>query len=181
MRGLIPGLENPTPMRLAMPALFQEDGFTNRFVSAFDDALAPVLTTLDCIDAYLDPALTPPDFLPWLAAWVGIELDENWSEAQQRRLIGSAVALASWRGTRRGLVGLLSAYAGVPEDAIEVEDSGGVAHAQSANSPVPGSSTPTLVVRIRATDDGIDVTRVERLVALAKPAHLPHDVEVVPA
>jgi phage tail-like protein len=95
-----------------MPAPFQGDSFTERFLSAFDDIIAPVLTTLDTIDAYLDPWLTPPDFLPWLAGWVGAELDENWSEQQQRRLVATAVDLLQWRGTRRGTVELIRGRTG---------------------------------------------------------------------
>lgn len=182
MRGMIAGLENPHPMRLSMPALYQEDDFTNRFVSAFDEVLATILQTVDSVDAYFDPTLAPMDFVAWLAQWVGLELDENWSDEQQRRLVGRAVELASWRGTARGLVDLLRIYAGLPEEAIEIEDNGGVSHSQTPNASFPGEATPRLVVRIRSADEGdVDVTRVERLVAMAKPAHLPHQVEVLEA
>jgi phage tail-like protein len=34
------------------------------------EVLAPVVATIDCLGAYLDPALTPEDFLRWLGGWV---------------------------------------------------------------------------------------------------------------
>ena len=67
-RGLVRMLISPHPLADALPALFQEDGFTQRFMSAFDAALAPVFATLDNLPTYFDPWLTPPDFLEWLGS-----------------------------------------------------------------------------------------------------------------
>lgn len=182
MRGLVPGLVNPYPLVIHLPAAYQGEAFTEQFLSAFDDALAPLLTTLDTIDAYLDPALTPPDFLGWLAGWMGIELDENWSESQQRRLIAEAVALLQWRGTRRGMVDLIRHYLGVAEDQVDVEESGGVAWSATPDGAIPGSSPPRVVVRVRlAEPDRIDLDRLEGLIAGTVPAHVGPKVEVVVA
>jgi phage tail-like protein len=182
MRGLIPGLVSPHPLGLSLPALYQEDEFTQRFMAALDDVLAPVPMTIDNFSAYLDPLITPVDFLPWLAGWVGLELDENWSEEQQRRLVAEAAVLYQWRGTRRGLVELIHHYLGVEEAAIEVTDSGGAVWSVAPGTPPPGSAQPALVVRVRVADPGsIDRARLERLVATAKPAHVAHEVEVVAA
>ena len=62
---------------------------TQRFVSTFDTALAPVIATLDGLPGYVDPWLAPTDFLDWLAGWVGVEVDEEWT-VPQRRQIGRA-------------------------------------------------------------------------------------------
>ena len=69
MRGAVPGLPTPHPIGLALPALYLDDGFTQRFTAGLDEVLAPVLLTLDCLDAYLDLELAPPDFLDWLAGY----------------------------------------------------------------------------------------------------------------
>lgn len=178
MRGTIPGLVNPHPLVTALPSLYQGSSFTERFLSAFDDLLAPLFTTLGTVDAYLDPRLAPADFLPWLAGWVGIELDENWSEEQQRRLIAEGVSLLQWRGTRRGLVDLIGNYLGVEETAVVVEDSGGVAWSATPNGPLPGSGVPTVLVRVAGTDGEVDLARLERVVESAVPAHVAPTVEV---
>lgn len=179
MRGLVPGLVNPYPLVTHLPAAFQGEAFTEQFLSVFDDALAPLLTTLDTFVAYLDPALAPPDFLGWLAGWVGIELDENWSEAQQRRLVAGAVGLLQWRGTRRGTVDLIRHYLGVEKEAIEVEDSGGVAWSATPDGAIPGSTPPKVAVRVRVTDPGqVDTDRLEWLMSATVPAHVSYEVEV---
>ncbi|MGH9198184.1 MAG: phage tail protein, partial [Acidimicrobiia bacterium] len=77
MRESAPDLETPYPLGQTLPAIFQEDDFALRFVSAFDRVLAPVISTLDNVSAYLDPKIAPPDFVEWLAGWVGLALDEN--------------------------------------------------------------------------------------------------------
>lgn len=180
MRGLIPGLVNPHPLGLSLPALYQHEDFVQQWVSAFDDVLAPLLMTIDNFDAYLDPLLSPGDFLAWLAGWVGIELDENWSEEERRRLVSRAAALYKWRGTRRGIVELVHQYLDVPDDAIEVTDSGGAAWSVTPGATPPGTATPTLTVRVRVDDAAtVDRARLDQLVGAAKPAHVAHEVEVV--
>ncbi|MBW3578951.1 MAG: phage tail protein [Actinobacteria bacterium] len=180
MRGTVEGLINPHPLATALPAVYQGEGFTERFLSAFDDALAPVMSTLENLDAYLDPSLCPPDFLPWLAGWVGLELDENWTLAQQRRLVATTVELLQWRGTRRGLVELIQRFLGIGEDHIEVTDSGGVTWSVAPGSAPPVSTPPTLKVRVRvASPDEVDDRRLEHLVAASTPAHVTYEVEVV--
>jgi phage tail-like protein len=100
----------------AMQAAATEDEptpFFRRYLRGFDDASAPMRETLDNLHRFFDAFEAPPDFLPWLATWVGIVLDENWPEMKRRRLIREAVELYRWRGTRRGLSRYLEIYAGV--------------------------------------------------------------------
>jgi hypothetical protein len=60
--------------------------------------------------------LTDAEFLPWLATWVALFLDEEWDEAKRRRLISEAVELYRWRGTVLGLKRYLEIYVGlIPE------------------------------------------------------------------
>jgi len=87
--------------------------FFRRYLRGFDDASLPMRETLDNLHRFLDAYEAPPDFLPWLATWVDLVLDENWPEMKRRRLIREAVELYRWRGTRRGLSRYLEIYAGV--------------------------------------------------------------------
>lgn len=177
MRGLVPGLESPHPIGLRLPALYADDGFAQRFCSAFDDVLAPIFGTLDGLPAYLDPALAPDDFVDWLAGWVGLVVDEGWSLQRRRELVARAVALHRWRGTRTGLVEHVRLVTG---GEVEIAESGATSSSTRPQSPLPGSDTPSLHVRVRVPDPAaVDVARLDRLVAAAKPAHLPHTVEVV--
>ena len=63
----------PTPAGAGRcPGLYQERRVhRDASCGALDEVLAPVLSTLDNLPAYLDVATTPDDLLPWLAAWLG--------------------------------------------------------------------------------------------------------------
>lgn len=176
-RRLTPGVPTPHPLVGLLPALFQEDPFATRLCAALDEVLAPVLVALDCLDAYLDPALAPPDFVDWLAGWVGLALDQNWPESQRRALVARAGELYRWQGTRRGLIQHLRLYTGVDP---EVSDSGGAAWSSNPGGSLPGD--PDAEVRVRVvlgSDSSVDERAVEAIVMAAKPAHVRHRIEVV--
>ncbi|HEU0086229.1 MAG TPA: phage tail protein [Pseudonocardiaceae bacterium] len=177
MRGLIPELDSPHPIGLRLPALYADSDFTQRFVSAFDAALAPIFVTLDCLPAYFDPRLAPEDFLDWLAGWVGLLVDESWSIERRRELVSRAVELHRWRGTRRGLAEHVRLVTG---GEVEVSESGACAWSQRPQTPLPGADQPALLIRVRVPDPStVDQRRLDALVAASKPAHLPHTIEVL--
>jgi phage tail-like protein len=156
-----------------------------RFVSAFDPALAPVFATLDSLDAYLDPRLAPEDFLEWLAGWVGFALEERWPVARRRRFVLHAVRLYHRRGTVGGLkehVAILTHGTVDAHERVEIIESGGTTSSRTPGTPPPGSPSPGLLVRVRIDPpQEVDLKRLDALVAAAKPAHVPHRVEVTPS
>jgi phage tail-like protein len=181
------GLGSPHRLGAALPGLYQETdrileplgqaGFVQRFTRALDDVLAPVYAALDSLPAYLDPQLTPVDFLDWLAGWVGVTLDETWPLSRRRALVGQAIRIYSLRGTARGLAEQIEIFTGI---APEIEESGGVSWSTTADSPLPGEPVPRVTVRLRAgPDEEIDERRLRALVAAARPAHVLAEVEVV--
>jgi phage tail-like protein len=175
-RGLVPGLTSSAPLNSALPAVLQEDAFCARMSLAFDESFAPILSTLDCLTSYFDPDLAPPDFLQWLAGWVGLDIDETWPVARRRLLVAEAIELHRIRGTREGLRRLVALYAGIPPD---VEESGACAWSQTAGTPLPGSEQSNLVVRLDLPSGGWVVPAVvERIVRSARPAHVPQYVEI---
>ena len=179
MRQLIPGLDSPHALGLMLPAVYQEDEFSQRLASAFDEVLAPIIATLDSLEAYLDPRLAPDDFVVWLAEWVGLLVDENWTSALTRDLVARAVELYQWRGTAEGLARLVEVYAGARP---EITESGGVAWSAAPGVDAPGVAEPSLVVRVPVPDPSrVDMRRLESIVTAATPAHVPYTVEVVSA
>jgi len=61
----------------------------------------------------------------------------------------------------------------------EIVESGGASWSADAGSPLPGSAQTELLVRLQVSDpETFDVRRLEALVAMIKPAHVPHRVEV---
>jgi phage tail-like protein len=176
-RGVVDGLGTPHPIGRMLPSIYQEDDFTQRLTRAFDDVLAPVQSTLDCIDAYFDPWITPPDMLEWLAGWVGIDFDELLPIERRRLIVSEAVHLYKVRGTALGLAQFLAILTGLE---VEIVESGGSAWSSTPSGPPPGEAQPRLVVRLISDNpESVDVARVNSLVVASKPAHVPHTVEVV--
>lgn len=171
------GMPTPKPIVDQLPAALQQDEFCVRLVSALDEVLAPVFTELDCMDSYFDPHLAPPDFVDWLAAWVGLEVDETWTTERRRRLIEEASVLYRVRGTAAGLAAHVALYAGTTP---EIVDSGACSWSQTAGSPMPGSAEPHLTVRLTVGDaSGIRRSTVGRIVDGCRPAHVPFDLELI--
>jgi phage tail-like protein len=167
----------PHPLGEALPAVYADDELLQRLTAAFDTVLAPVISTLDNFAAYLDPGLAPPDFLDWLAGWVGVILDQNWPEERQRDFVARISGLHARRGTAAALAEEVALYTLVPPEIVE---SGGVSWSATADGPLPGRPEPALTVRVRnANTAAVEPGRVEAIVAAAKPAHVPHAVEVL--
>lgn len=177
MRGAVQGLDTPYPIGTLMPAVYQEDPGAMAWTAGLDDVLAPVISTLDCIGAYIDPMLAPADFMHWLAEWFGTVLDENWPLARQRAAVAKSVALYRQSGTVAGLRELVEVVTG---GQAEVIDSGGVIWSQAPNTPPPGRDEAVVEVRVCAAPGyPLDLKAIDDLVAAAKPAHVAHQVEVV--
>lgn len=216
MRGLIDGLENPHPLIAGLPGVYRQDELALRLTAAFDDALAPVVSTIDNLEAYLDPDLAPPDMLRWLATWVAYPVGETWPDDRARALVRRAVELYRWRGTVKGLRALLETYLGQSVEIVEpggvswsttpgagyapprnrADEPAGAARAKPARkgkgaraareadaaTPADGDESPTeLVVRVRRGDgdrDRIDERQLDAFIRQAKPAHVPHRLEI---
>lgn len=174
-RGVISGYASPWPLIDHLPGLYQDDPMARSLTAAFDEVLAPALGTVDNFAAYLDPALTPEDFLEWLAGWVGVLPDENWPIERRRALVALATELYRSRGTVAGLAMHIRLFTAGD---VEIVDNGGAAWSQTPQAAVPGTPELKLVVRIKSAH-GFDRDRLDALVAAAKPAHVPHTIELV--
>jgi len=175
-RSAAPGLPSPQPIADQLPGVLAEDDFTRRFTQALDEVLAPVLLALDGFVAYLDPALAPPDFLDWLAGWVALPIQDQWTVEQRRILVAHAVELHRWRGTRHGLATHLRLLTG---GHVTVADNGGtIASVQStdpAGQPVSPHVTITVTVRNPAL---LDEARLRTAAAEHVPAHVPFTLRI---
>ncbi len=85
-------------------------------MAGFMDELAATSTTRH---ALLKPHSTPAVTLPWLANWVGLTLDERWSESAKRTFLQEAITLFRMRGTLWSLHKMLEFVSGVPIIIIE--------------------------------------------------------------
>lgn len=67
-----------------------------------------------------DRQRAPAEFLHWLAGWVALSLQDDWSEEQKRSFIAGAAERYRLRGTLQSMRELLVAYTG--NDRIAVQD-----------------------------------------------------------
>jgi phage tail-like protein len=95
-----------------MPSIYRDDEVMNRLLMFFESFWEPIESQVEGLPNYFDPLLTPPDFLPWLAAWMDITLNQRWPEESQRKLILNAYKLYRKRGTRQGLAEILEIFTG---------------------------------------------------------------------
>jgi phage tail-like protein len=175
MRTHVDGLVNPHPIGPSLPAMLVEDQFAQRFVAGIDDVLAPLVSTLDNLAAYLDPWLAPEDFVAWLAEWVGVAVEEAWPLERRRAVVARAADLYAWRGTARGLADHIEAATGIRP---EVQDSGGTSWSRRAGTSDGSTRGPEVVVVLPATLSPTERARLDGLVRAAVPAHVPVRLEV---
>lgn len=177
MRADIAELPSPHPFAPTLPGMYHGQSFVDRFCSALDEVLAPVLCTLDNLPAYLDVATAPEDLLPWLATWTGMSVDPTQSRERQRSLLRQAVTLQGIQGTRRGIELAVEAVFGLR---AEVQETGGVAWSTEADASLPGEPLQAFVVQVHAPDgQTVDAQRLDLVVSALKPAQVVHRVEVV--
>jgi phage tail-like protein len=114
-----------------LPAIFRQEPFIGRFLLAFETVLSgaggqgvqPGLeTTISGLAGYFDPMTTGAEFLPWLAGWVTLTLRADWDEQTRRSFIAQIVPLYRLRGTREGLLRMLTLYTGEPVDIYDTFD-----------------------------------------------------------
>ncbi len=177
-RAAVPGLPSRFPIGEQLPALYADDDFAQRFTAGLDTVLAPVFATLDNLTAYLDPRVTPIDFLAWLASWVGAADDPQWPVELRREAVVRAVELHRWRGTRHGLAEALRLALGVHCD---VTGDGGSWWSNTAGTELPPQPAAEIQVRVwPGSETRVDPARVREIVRAMCPVHAAFRVEVLP-
>ncbi|MGH2352218.1 MAG: phage tail protein [Chloroflexota bacterium] len=164
-----------------LPTLYQADPFVGRFLRIIEDVITPIERSVDTVADSLDPRLAPEEFLPWLASWVGLELDENWSLEQRREVIVQAATLYRWRGTRRGLREHLRIYTRRPP--LIVENFTGLRLGQDAvmgvNTRLGEYHEHSIYVTVVAEQPAaVDERVLRRIIESDKPAHVGYTLEV---
>ena len=86
--------------------------FFRDFLWIIQHLFGSVEELLDHIHAYFDPYESPEHFLPWLASWSAMTLEEDWPIEKKRRLIRKAIELYRIRGTVKSLKLFISMFTG---------------------------------------------------------------------
>lgn len=93
-----------------LPEIYESDHFTSRFLMLFESFWKPISQQIDQVENYFDPDLTPPEFIPWLASWIGLPLDGSLPMERMRALLKQAIMLFQCRGTSQALRTYLEIY-----------------------------------------------------------------------
>ncbi len=144
-----------------LPRPLATDDFVQRLVGLFEEVADSVRGRVDGIEHCLDPRLAPVELVRWMGGWLGLALAPSLPEERQRGILRAAGALLDWRGTRRGLEGLLEAFTAAP---VQVRDHGGV-FTRGAAPP----ADPRVTVRLESTG-GLDEQQLLELVRAEVPA-----------
>ncbi len=175
--------QEPSRYLRYLPPIYAEDEFLGRFLLIFQSVLEPIENTVREIANYFDPRMTPEGFLPWLAAWVGLALDESWPAERRRALIGAAVDLYRWRGTRRGLREYLRIYTGVEPEFTEYASAMriGPETLLGWNTIMGDGQDHVFRVTLRVAEDSyVDADKMRAIIEAEKPAHAAYILEIEP-
>lgn len=179
-----------------LPEIYHENDFLNRLLMLFESFWKPVEAQIEHSDTYYDVHLTPQEFLPWMASWIGIVWEESLPEERKRELLHSAVGLYQSRGTRQSLQEYLTLYSNGEVEIFE----------HRAQNFVLGPSAPlgrtialgrtnlpySFSVRMRVSreeilrrlgeaqvqPDKLYRQRLEAIIAAQKPAHTTFDLDL---
>ena len=148
-----------------LPVIFQDGDFLGRFLMIFQSIWEPLEYRQDHTDMYFDARTCPEPFLTWLADWLGVSVGQVTEEGRLRSLVGEAVELYRWRGTRYGLTRLIEVCTGVTPVIAEAPSNPAVLHIRVTIPP----------------ESNLDRDAIERLIRDHKPAHTAYQLEVFAA
>jgi phage tail-like protein len=169
-----------------LPAIYQRSDLSGRnYVKELlwitQHLFGSLEQTLDIGHTFYDPYESPDRFLPWLASWTAMILEEDWPIAKKRRLIKRAVELYRIRGTLRGLKLFISLFTGYEPDVRENEwpFKGwriGVTSSMGIDTVVlpPVNLSHTFIVEMPTAYRDLSpesVIRLHEIVLMEKPAH----------
>ena len=164
-------------------APYEDPPFFERFLRGFEDAKEPLNEMLSGLYRYFDADSAPADFLPWLATWVALDLDENWLQLKRRRLIKEAIWLYRWRGTRKGLSRYLEIYSGVKPEINDQPFAGmrlGAGTLLGRDTTLGGVGAHTFVVTLAVPDtSAVSEDTLHLIIESQKPAHTAYDLRIV--
>ena len=107
-----------------LPSVYQRADVNGRnfyrdFLWIIQHLFGSIEEILDGIHQYFDPYESPEKFLPWLASWSAMVLEEDWPIEKKRRLIRKAIELYRIRGTVKGLKLFIALFTGHEPDITE--------------------------------------------------------------
>ncbi|MBP0002095.1 MAG: hypothetical protein J7641_24395 [Cyanobacteria bacterium SID2] len=130
-----------------------------------------------------DSQRTSEAFLEWLAGWVALSLQENWTPEEKRRFIAEIVPSYRKRGTKAGLESVLTAYTGMGANVRELLEplQVGVTSTVGVDTTIGGAPPYYFLVEVffQASDARVFEDKkqiVRQIIDREKPAHTYYDL-----
>jgi phage tail-like protein len=90
-----------------LPGVYREPSpagdFLPRLLALFESFNAATEDSIARLPELFDPDSISAEFLPWLATWLAVDIDQTWNAAMQRQAIAGAYQRYSKRGTLAGI------------------------------------------------------------------------------
>lgn len=170
-----------------LPSVYQatngltKENFLKEFLWIFTHLIEGATRKINRINEYFSPLETDVPFLPWLAGWIGVTLDENWDELKKRRVLRDGAQLYGDRGTIACLVTTIKLFTGIDVTVIENEwpYEGFIIAVHSAIGIdtiilPPMNLANCFLVQVPLGEDDISdelLTKIHKVIHEEKPAH----------
>ncbi len=97
-----------------LPAIYQENDqskrFLEKFLAIFQNLYQKTDSEIQSFTKYIDSNATPNEYLPWLSSWISLNLGKDWTPEKLRFFLKRAPEIYKKRGTKEGLVEIISIY-----------------------------------------------------------------------
>ena len=158
--------------------MLAEDPVVQLLLGALDEVLAPIISVLDCYDAYLDPRLAPLDFVDYMSGWLLVSQVEYWTEETRRATLSSTVPRSKWRGTAKSFEERINSLFGI---SILVTDSGKVITNSQFTDPDlwEEAASPAVLVAVPKDSDAFaSLEMIREALQAVLPAHVAMEIRV---
>jgi phage tail-like protein len=162
-----------------LPSNYQENDFLRNFLMVFQHLNNEVGITIDTMYENFRPMECSAKFLPMLADWFGVDLNQLGGEDEIRKFLQYAIPLYRYRGTALGIRAYLYIVSGVvpqiiegqmPYDVMEFSDRTEV----TADILEPEDDDSVFSVYFPVLSEQMDsglIRRLQRIIQAEKPVH----------
>jgi phage tail-like protein len=95
-------------LRHYLPAVYRDDAvsasFLDRYLANVEGFYTVLEGRIERVQTLFDTRTVPAEYLDWLAGWLGLALNQGWSEATRRLVVSHGPQMFRQRGTRNGMI-----------------------------------------------------------------------------
>lgn len=163
-----------------LPAIYQTGGredFLGRFLGMFEAVYQDFEERIADSAKQLNPMTAEPEFLRWLAKWIGISNAHLWQEERLRLLLDGIVRKNLIRGTREYTEHMISTFTGESPFILEYGDieeyrENTKAYKSLTQSYAHGPYEVNVLVREQAVSSLREQHALKKMIEDMKPAHI---------